>query len=73
VTTVEARADSHRGVVIVGAGFSVMWSFRRMLRRFDTENYRLETTGDAARNGTVRNLGGQRPITSQQPGTEPGS
>ncbi len=49
-----------------------MWSFRRMLRRFDPEHYRVRKTDGVARRETNPDPGGRRsPVASRQPGTEP--
>ena len=48
-----------------------MWGFRRMLRRFDPEHYRLKTATSPECNGNVNKPDGQRPVTSQSSGTEP--
>lgn len=48
-----------------------MRDFRRMLRRFGPEHYRLRTAGDVVWRETNHNPGGQRfPVASRQPGTE---
>lgn len=49
----------------------VMWGFRRMLRRFDLDHYRVRPPGDVAQRETNHDPGGQRfPVASQQPGMQ---